>query len=159
MFLYKRQSLNRPEESKRKAYLQKRRKTQHLEKAYPPPYKIFKRKTHTIFHKPTLTCDIQPILELLFTHISPLNPSGTPPINNLQTMFFSNWRTKNNIYFSRPTHSHHLANIFFRVCAFKHLRKPSGKNHSKNYSLPSNKQKPRERTHARGASLYVLPMF
>lgn len=91
MFLYKRQSLNRPEESKRKAYLQKRRKTQHLEKAYPPPRINFSSEKHTQSStNPPLTCGIQPLLELLFTRISALNPSDTSSINNLQAMFFSN---------------------------------------------------------------------
>ena len=107
-----------PEDLKHKSHLQKRKKTQHLLKAYPPPRINFSSEKHTQSStNPPLTCGIQPLLELLITHISPLNPSDTSPINNLQAMFFSNWRTKNNIYFSRPTHSHHLANIFFsRMC-------------------------------------------
>lgn len=73
-----------PEDLKHKAHLQKRRKTQHLLKAYPPPRINFSSEKHTQSStNPPLTCGIQPLLELLITHISPLNPSDTSPINNL----------------------------------------------------------------------------
>ena len=38
MFLYKRQPLHAQKIKKHKGQLQKHRETQHLEKAYPPPY-------------------------------------------------------------------------------------------------------------------------
>ena len=107
-----------PEESKRKAYLQKRRKTQHLEKAYPPPRINFSSEKHTQSStNPPLTCGIQPLLELLITHISPLNPSDTSPINNLQAMFFSNWRTKKqHLFFKTHAFPPSSQYIFSRMC-------------------------------------------